>query len=445
MIDAVYDALARDPVATAAREVLERAGGRVYAVGGTVRDAVLGQLPKDVDLLVAGLEPEAVEQALAALPGRVDYTGASFGVFRYRRGRREVEVALPRTERSTGERHRDFEVDVDPGLAVEHDLARRDFTANALALDLASGRLVDPFGGREDIAAGVLRTVSPQSFEDDPLRIVRALVAYARHGLEPDATAVAQMHEHAARVRHLPGERLHVELRKLLSARDPVPALRLARRADVLAEALPELDACFGVVEQTPTGARELGEHLLATLAAAARSTADPELRLAALLHDVGRPAADASGHAEAGAAIVRSVLGRLRFPQSSADRIARLVRLHVVEEFETPRGARAFLRRSGSPEVARELLLLREADLAGREQARGRLRAMRELVDRELAARAAYRLDQLAVDGDDVLALGVPEGRRVGEILDELLERVLDEPALNERGPLLELARRLV
>jgi tRNA nucleotidyltransferase (CCA-adding enzyme) len=462
VIDAVYRALEADPPARVAFEALTAAGAEVYAVGGAVRDALLGAHPKDVDLLAAGLAPDEVERTLAALPGRVDFTGASFGVFRYRNRRREVEVALPRTERSSGPGHRDFDVVADHRLGVEDDLARRDFTANALAVELRTGRLVDPFGGRADIEARVLRTVSPASFREDPLRIVRALVALARHGLVPDAETRRQMGEHADALAHLPQERIRLELEKLLAAHDPAAGIELARSTGVLGRILPEVDACFGFDQRTPHHDLELGAHLLAVLRAMTRLSPEPELRLAALLHDVGKPASqwvDARGiahyyahaghpgsadHAELGARLARAALRRLRFPVDTIERVARLVRLHMFGGFDSPRGARRFLRRAGSNAVARDLLLLREADKVGRPEALAKLGRMHELVERELAAAAAFSLADLAVDGSDLLAAGVPQGPEVGHVLRKLLDRVVDEPELNERETLLGLVREL-
>jgi tRNA nucleotidyltransferase (CCA-adding enzyme) len=214
----LHQLLDGDPAARTASDALTEAGGRVFIVGGAVRDAVLGAQPKDIDLMCAGLTDEQIEAALAPL-GKLDFTGKAFGVFRFKKGDSEVEIALPRTERSTGTGHKDFEVMADPFLSPEEDLGRRDFTGNAMAYDIGEKSLLDPYGGADDLRAGKLRLVNENAFVDDPLRIVRALVAQARFGLEPEPELVDSMRANAHRIRHLPGERIQMELDKLLAGR----------------------------------------------------------------------------------------------------------------------------------------------------------------------------------------------------------------------------------
>jgi hypothetical protein len=210
-VESIQTAIQNDPAARDAYVALSRAGGHVYVVGGAVRDSFLGNTPKDVDLMVVGLPGDEVQSILNNLEGRVDLTGKSFGVYRYRNGENEVEVALPRTEQSSGDAHTDFDVNVDHTLTPEEDLARRDFTANAMAYNVDTNDFIDPYNGRQDLQDGVLRTVSPNSFKDDPLRIVRAIVSAARHGLEPDLGTLEQMRDEASQIRFLPGERIQME------------------------------------------------------------------------------------------------------------------------------------------------------------------------------------------------------------------------------------------
>ena len=214
---------------------------------------------------------------------------------------------------------------------------------------------------------------------------MRALVALARHGLRPDDETLRQMREQAHALEHLPGERISGELGKLFAAADPVAGIELAQRTGALAGFLPEAAACFGFDRRTPHHELDLGAHLLAVLGEMARLSPDPGLRLAALLHDVGKPVSqwlDARGvahyyqrpgesgsadHAEVGARLARAALRRLRYPLGTIERVAGLVRLHMFGEFASARGARRFLRRAGGAEAARDLLLLREADKVGK------------------------------------------------------------------------------
>lgn len=238
--------VASDPAAHAASQALQAEGGKVYAVGGAVRDAVIGIEPKDIDLMVQGLKPADVQAILNGLPGRTDVTGRDFGVFRYRHQGSDVEIALPRKERSTGPEHRDFHVQADPNLSPEEDFYRRDFSANAMGVDLANGRLIDPYGGVEDIRRGVLRAHNPDSLKEDPLRVVRALAANARHGLVPDDATRQQMAEGATSLEHLPAERVQAELDKIFSSPHPHHAIRLAQETGVLPYLLPEVSNALG-------------------------------------------------------------------------------------------------------------------------------------------------------------------------------------------------------
>ena len=169
----IQAALQADPEAAEAASILQGVGGNVFVVGGAIRDIMLGKKPKDVDLMVSGLAPQQIEEALQH-EGKVDITGKSFGVYRFKNveGSPGVEIALPRSEKSTGAGHKDFEVQADYNLPPEEDLSRRDFTANAMAYNLATGQLLDPFGGAQDIQNGVLRSVRPEALSEDPLRVL---------------------------------------------------------------------------------------------------------------------------------------------------------------------------------------------------------------------------------------------------------------------------------
>lgn len=285
----IQQAIQNDPAAAVALDALTAAGGTVYVVGGAVRDAVLGKDPKDVDLMVTGLSGDDIVAVLQPL-GPVNLTGKDFGVYRFRQGGSEVEIALPRTERSTGAGHRDFAVNADPNLPPEEDLYRRDFTVNAMGYDPLNNTLLDPFGGREDADQGRLRLVNPQAFEDDPLRIVRALVVNARHGLEPDDETLESLQTNAHRIRHLPGERVQLELDKLLGAPNPVRALEITAESGLLDFLAPELTATVGFDQRNPHHDLDVFSHTMKVLEAMARLSSDPDMRLAALFHDSGKP-----------------------------------------------------------------------------------------------------------------------------------------------------------
>jgi tRNA nucleotidyltransferase (CCA-adding enzyme) len=209
-------------------QALQHEGGRVYTVGGTVRDELLGYARKDLDLLVTGLPQHQLIRCLRSY-GRVQLTGRAFGVIKFVPRHWDgppIDVALPRTEVSTGIGHRDFEVTFDHTLPIEIDLGRRDFTINAMATDLADGRLLDPFGGVHDLAQRLLRQVSTAAFPEDPLRMLRGMQLATRFGLQIEPTTRQAMCDHAATITTVAPERVAEELRKLLQAPAPSHGFR---------------------------------------------------------------------------------------------------------------------------------------------------------------------------------------------------------------------------
>ncbi len=454
---------AQDPAVHAAWQALEQAGGTVYGVGGVVRDALLGKASKDVDLLVTGLPSEAVDSTLRSLRGRVDLTGKDFGVFRYRQGDAEVEVALPRTEKSTGERRVDFDVQVDHDLPIEKDLERRDFTANAIAVNLATGEMVDPFDGEGDIANKRLRTVHDNSFPEDPTRLVRGLVAHSRHGLHPDPKTMRQMQAHAPDLANESPERIQAELDKLFSSDNPGDAIRLAHKTGMLKYLLPEVEAAWDFNQNNKHHAHKLGEHLLNVLDHTAKETTDPDLRLAALLHDIGKPGSEwidqdtgeshyyrgnegqGANHEELGAELAEARMRELRYPVARIKRVQDLVNFHMYPDFSSSRGARKFINRV--KDHAHDLILLREADRSGKgtdeyQATKTPTQVQRELVEQVRAAGEPTDRAGLAINGNDLMGLGLQPGPAFSQILQALTDLVLEHPELNDKHTLLNHVR---
>ena len=426
-----------------------------YLVGGAVRDELLGRPAKDQDFVVPGVGYDELRDALAP-HGRVEdleVAGRRVGLRLYPADRElralapaGIEFAPPRTERSTGPGRHDFEIVASPEISLEQDMERRDFTINAIAKRLDTGELLDPFGGQQDLEARVLRTVTPESFREDPLRLVRGLRFVSEHDLEPDEQTLAQMRENAESVSFVSAERIGGglssdgmgELSKLLLGDHPAKALRLARDTGVLVALIPEFE---------PALDGSLDEHLFCVVQAAADARAPLEVRLAALLHDLGKPGAPSfEEHAELGARIAASVLSRLRYPARLQRHVTNLVRAHAYSVEATPEAARRFLAQHGD-ELAFDLVAHRHADLAAKsydvpaawlEEAE----ELERLLEQERTH--PHRLRDLAIGGSELLDLGFPQGPRVGEALGLLLERVLADPALNTRERLLEEARSL-
>ena len=453
------------PVDPRIEDFVRGLGLDAYLVGGAVRDALLGRDSKDADFLVVGVDHAGLRAALEG-HGRVEdleVAGQVVGLRLYPRDRAVralapagIEFAPPRVERSTGPGRHEFVIVPDPSLGVEGDMRRRDFTVNAIARSLKTGEVIDPVGGARDLEQRVLRTVSPRSFEEDALRIVRGLRLVSQLGLEPEETTLEQMREHSTRVRLVSGERIGGglsadgmgELSKLLLGADPARALRLARDTGVLVELLPEFAPAIGYEMAGGRQHLPLDEHLFEVVQQAAGAEATLSVRLAALLHDLGKPGTEAAGpdHAEAGGRIAARVLRRLRYPTRIQQHVTRLCRSHAfrLDEPIDALFARRFLREHGE-ELAFDLVAHKEADLrakTGTESELERAARLRAQIEQERSS--PHRLGDLAIDGSDLLALGFSEGPVVGRTLSTLLDAVVDEPELNDRETLLRRAGEL-
>jgi tRNA nucleotidyltransferase/poly(A) polymerase len=433
-----------------------------YLVGGAVRDELLGLESKDADFLVPGVDHAGLRLALAS-HGRVadlEVAGQLVGVRLFPRDKaiRElapagIELAPPRAERSTGPGRTDFEIVSGADISVEDDMRRRDFTINAIARRLATGELVDPLGGARDLEQRILRTVSPQSFAEDPLRLVRGLRFISQLDLDPARETLEQMREQAASVRLVSAERigggLHAdglgELSRLLLGARPEKALLLARDTGVLVELLPELAPAIGFAQPSKRQRLPLDEHIFAVVQAASDQGAALPVRLAALLHDLGKPVS-AGQHAQLGSQIAGEILRRLRYPTALRRHVVAIVAWHSFHLASADAlTARRFLRQHGDT-LALDLVAHRLADLAGKRpdpEDRGRTEQFRELLLEQ--REQPHRLDQLAIDGADLIALGATPGPELGRALEELLSEVVEEPATNTREHLLARARTLL
>jgi tRNA nucleotidyltransferase (CCA-adding enzyme) len=437
-----------------------------YLVGGAVRDELMGGEAKDADFVVPGVDTEGLRKLLTPHGAVEDLLVSDrlVGLRFYPRDRAVralvpagIELAPPRREVSTGPGRHDFEIVADASLPVDEDMKRRDFTINAIARRLASGEYVDPLDGRRDLEQRILRTVSPQSFREDPLRIVRGLRFVSQLGLEPDGGTRAQLEENAASIALVAPERIGGglaadglgELSKLLLGAEPARALRLARDTGVLAFLLPELAAAVGYAQASRRQHLTLDEHILAVVQATADAGDRLEVRLAALLHDLGKPEADRTGedHAVLGAAVAGRVLERLRYPVRLQRHVTRLVHEHAFHELSDPQpvDARRFLASHGDA-LASDLLAHKAADMAAKERSpseHAALARFRALVAQERTS--PHTLGALAVDGSDLIALGFRESPELGQALALLLAEVVEEPERNTREWLLERSRTLL
>lgn len=420
-------------------------GHAAYLVGGGVRDALLGRPGKDWDI-ATDARPERILDLFPA--GRYENRFGTVTIG-------GVEVTTFRRDHVYADHRRPDSVTFSDDIL--EDLARRDFTVNAIAWGRAASApaepmWVDPTDGLQDLELRRLRAVGdPQArFEEDALRLLRAARLAAQLGFEIDGPTREQMAAKADLARWVSNERVGAELRRMLTADPPSAGFRILAEAGLLAPLVPELAAQVGLPQTKATG-HDLWQHSLATLDAAAQL--DPhnqQLRLAALLHDVGKPETFADGrfigHDIEGARIAARLLIRFAFPRTEVDRVAQLIRWHMFsyERHWTNAAVRRFLRRVGSA-LVEDLLTLRQADNVGSglPQDAGDLDQLRRRVRSELEAGVPLGLPQLAVDGRDLMAeLGLHPGPHIGRLLDRLLDSVVADPTRNTRQRLLADAR---
>jgi tRNA nucleotidyltransferase (CCA-adding enzyme) len=449
----MFDAIPHEVLAVCRR--LREAGYAAFIVGGSIRDLLIERPPGDFDVATSA-HPEATLRIFGnryAIP-----TGLQHGTVTVLAGepplQRHVEVTTFRGEGAYLDGRRPSTVTF--GATLDEDLSRRDFTMNAIAYDPASGTIVDPHGGRDDITRKIVRTVGDPvlRFSEDGLRCMRGVRQAAQLGFTLDVDTEAAIPRTLDSFRMVSAERIRDELRKLLLAPVPSAGLEAMRKTGLLAEVLPELLATIGCM-QNRFHKHDVYAHTLATVDAA---VPDFIVRMAALLHDLGKPQTqapreDAPGefsffrHEQIGAELAEVICTRLRLTMSDLAAICSLVSGHMF--FYSPDWTdgtvRRFVKRVG-PELVPLLFAMREADIASRGQGEDREDETRELrarIANVAAEDATLRVTDLAIDGKDVMRiLGVPPGRRIGEVLEELLEKVLDTPELNTRETLEQLVR---
>jgi tRNA nucleotidyltransferase (CCA-adding enzyme) len=449
----MFDAGAIPPDVLGICRRLREAGHAAFIVGGSVRDLLIGRAPGDFDVATSAL-PEAtmgIFGARYAIP-----TGLQHGTVTVLAGKRHVEVTTFRGEGAYLDGRRPSSVTF--GATLDEDLARRDFTMNAIALDPVSGKLFDPFDGQGDIVRKIVRAVGDPvlRFTEDGLRPMRAVRQATQLGFALDPDTQVAISRTFDSFRKVSAERIRDELRKLLLAPKPSFGLELMRATGLLAEVLPELLPSIGCI-QNRFHKHDVYQHILATVDAAAT---DFIVRMAALLHDLGKPQTqapreDAPGeysffrHEQVGVDIAEAICTRLKLSAAERSTICALVAGHMF--FYTPDWTdgtvRRFVKRVG-PDLVPALFALREADVASRGQGEDpqcETHDLRERIAKVAAEDAALRVTDLAIDGKDVMrVLGIPPSRRVGEILEQLLERVLDDPKLNDRDTLEALVRAM-
>ncbi len=439
-----------DATAPLARR-FEDAGHALYLVGGSVRDAMVGEGTELGDLdLTTDARPDEIERLVSGWADDVWTVGKRFGTIGCRKDGRTFDITTHRAEAYPPDSRKPAVVF---GDSIERDLSRRDFTINAVAIKLPEVVLIDPFDGMGDLARKCLRTpLDPaESFGDDPLRMLRAARFIARFEMSPDPALVEAVRAMHGRLEIVSAERIRDELDKLVVVQRATPGLAFVVETGLASEFMPELPAL--ALEQDPVHRHK--DVLAHTFAVVDNASTNRLLRLACLLHDVGKPKTRAFGpdgvtfhhHEVVGARMVRDRMTALRYSSADTDVVSRLVELHLrfhtYQMGWTDRAVRRYVRDAGP--LLDLLNELTRCDCTTRDKAKAQAlgRRMDELVERIAELREQEELDSIRpdLDGKQVMEhLGIGPGRQVGEALSFLLELRLEEGPLSHD----EAAKRL-
>ena len=434
-------------------EILNRltaAGFQAYAVGGCVRDSLLGTVPGDWDICTSAL-PEETEACFSDL--RVVETGLKHGTVTVIFQGVPYEITTFRSDGNYLDHRRPQQVNF--VRTLKEDLLRRDFTINAMAVGLDE-EIQDPFGGRQDLADGIIRCVGDPDtrFTEDALRILRGLRFASRLGFSIAPETAAAMERNKNLLSYVSGERIYKELTGILIGTYAQPVLE--QYGGVLAAVLPEIQPSMGFLQRNPFHNRDVWQH---TLEALGKSRPDPIVRWALLLHDLGKPdcftlddrgIGHFYGHPQRSMELAEQILDRFHGDKKTRDTICLLVRDHDREAPATIKNARRWIARYGRDNV-RLLLEVKRCDcLAHVDTPKTRARynnlmEMTRLIRECLETERCFSVRDLPVKGGDVMALGVPAGPQVGRILEGLLDDVLDGTCPPEREALLERLKQLI
>lgn len=421
-----------------------------YAVGGCVRDTLLGRTPNDWDVCTNAL-PEQVEQCFAGC--RVLETGLAHGTVTLVLEHQPYEITTYRVDGEYADHRRPDQVHFVTEL--RQDLARRDFTVNAMACGL-DGQIQDFFAGRQDLDARRICCVGQpqQRFEEDALRILRALrfASVLDFELDPATVEAARQKKHLLAA--VSAERVFVELNKLICG--PAAGRILRQCGDILAQVIPEIGPCIGFDQQNPCHDRDVWAHTADALSAAAP---DPVLRWALLLHDLAKPCCftvdsrgigHSFGHPARGEQMAHRIFRSLKSDKKLEKQVCQLIGWHDAELQLGRPAARRWLNRLGCDQLLR-LLEMKRCDIGAHamvprmEMRRAELEEFTQQVQELLEQNACTRISDLAVNGGDLMALGVAAGPQVGELLNKLLEQVLSEKLPNEKQPLLDWVKQQI
>lgn len=429
-------------------EELEKAGHEAYAVGGCVRDSLLGRKPDDWDITTSA-NPYEVKEVFAKT---ID-TGIQHGTVTVMLNKEGFEVTTYRIDGEYEDSRHPKEVIFTKNLV--EDLKRRDFTINAMAYNDRSG-IVDAFSGMQDLENGVICCVgnAKERFTEDALRMMRAVRFSAQLGYEIEESTQEAIRELAQTLRNISAERIQTELVKLLVSPHP-DYLRKAYELGMTAIIMPEFDEAMQCEQNNPHHMYTVGEHLLQCVT---KVQADKALRIAAILHDIGKPVMKKTdeagidhfrGHVELGEEMVNKILRRLKFDNDTITKARKYVKFHDYRMETTPKAVRRAINKIGE-EYFEAVMELQKADMLAqstykREEKQLRLETVWSLYQEIKNNKNCVSLKTLEMTGNDLIALGVPQGKQIGIVLGTLLEDVLDTPEHNNKAYLTDLVKEII
>lgn len=425
-------------------EKIEAKGLEVFLVGGSVRDLLLKRKVKDWDLTTNG-KPEDITKIFPE-----SFYNNNFGTvgipINIEKEKRVIEITTYRTEKSTTPTHKPEEISW--GKTLEEDLARRDFTINAIAMK-SNGEIIDPFGGEKDLKQKLLKTVGSPNlrFKEDALRLLRAVRIATELNFKIENNTWEKIKEDAKLIENISKERITTELLRILSSENAYEGILLLKDSNLLEYIVPELLEGIGISQARPGRhhTEDVFTHNIMSLKFC--PSKDPIVKFATLLHDIGKPSVakkDQDGfvifhnHEVAGAKIAEKICERLKFSNKDKDKIVTLIRWHMfsVNENQTDSAARRFIRRIGVENV-KDMMDLRVGDRLGggtQKAESWRLKLFKEKIEKELKP-APFSVNDLAVDGKDVMKiLKIKPGPKVGEILNLIFKEVDEDLSKNKK-----------
>jgi len=425
-------------------DVLRQNGFSAYVVGGSIRDILLGMPVYDWDITT-----DASPQQVTSLFDKVVPTGIKYGTVTVLLKDGDFEVTTFRCdEKYSDGRHPDkisFTKD------IKEDLARRDFTVNAIAYDPIEDKLIDPFGGRSDLEKKIIRAVGEplERFKEDGLRALRACRFAAKLEFSIEDATLRAISKTLRIFKKVAAERVRDEIMKMMSSEKPSLGFEYMRKAGLLKMILPELEKCVGVEQPKAFHVHDVYYHSIYACDAAPKEL--PLIRIAALLHDISKPACKKGDtfydHDNAGAVAARKIMKRLKFSNDDTKDVVNLIKNHMFNYTQewSDSAVRRFIKRVG-PDNLEDLFILRISDMKAMERQidPGYLKGLKSRVKKVLDEENALNISDLKVNGKDVMkALKIKESPKVGKILGSLLEKVLDDPILNNRESLLKIIRQ--